>query len=150
MAEGQNPVEPHGEGAGEATDWKAEARKWEKRSKENAEKAMAYDELQAQSKTDLQKAREQAAAYKKQVDELNAKAEQQRARAKVSEETGVPADLIMGADEDEMRAFAQKVAEWRKPPSAPRSKRPGSFSSAAGSSLDEAKRELARKMFGSE
>jgi hypothetical protein len=54
MAEENDPVQPQGDG-GESqpdTDWKAEARKWEKRSKENAEKAKAYDELQEQSKTE--------------------------------------------------------------------------------------------------
>ncbi len=151
MADDAEPIEPQGdEGAEEPkTDWKAEARKWEKRSKENADKAKAYDELQEKSKTDLQKAQEQAAAYKKQVDDLNAKAELDKARAKVSQETGVPADLVVGADEDEMRDFAKKIAEWHKPPSAPRTRKPGSFAADAGSSADAAKRELARQLFGS-
>ena len=85
MAEENDPVEPQGGDGGKepVTDWKAEARKWERRSKENADKARAYDELQEQSKTELEKAREQAASYKKQVDELNAKAERDAARAKV-------------------------------------------------------------------
>lgn len=83
MAEENDPVEPQGGGGEPVTDWKAEARKWERRSKENADKAKAYDELQEQSKTELEKAREQAASYKKQVDELNAKAERDAARAKV-------------------------------------------------------------------
>lgn len=101
------------------TDWKAEARKWERRSKENADKAKAYDELQEQSKTELEKAREQAASYKRQVDELNAKAERDAARAKVAKDTGVPAELISGDDEDSMRAFAEAVAKWGKPSAGP-------------------------------
>ena len=98
MAEANEPVEPQGGDGGKEpeTDWKAEARKWERRSKENAEKAKAYDELQEQSKTELEKAREQAASYKKQVDELNARAERDAARAKVAKDTGVPAELISG------------------------------------------------------
>lgn len=67
MAEENDPVEPQGGGGEPEIDWKAEARKWERRSKENADKARAYDELQEQSKTELEKAREQAASYKKQV-----------------------------------------------------------------------------------
>ena len=151
MAEENEPVQPQSEG-GEPqpeTDWKAEARKWERRSKENAEKARAYDELQEQSKTELQRAREQAAAYKKQVDDMNAKAETDAARAKVARETGVPAELIAGDDEDSMRAFAKAVADWGKPSSAPRIKKPGSFANDAGDAKDAAKRELARRMFGS-
>jgi hypothetical protein len=46
------PEEQQGEeDAHDTTDWKAEARKWERRSKENSEKAKAYDELQEQSKS---------------------------------------------------------------------------------------------------
>lgn len=152
MAEANEPVEPQGGDGGKEpeTDWKAEARKWEKRSKENADKAKAYDELQEQSKTELEKAREQADSYKKQVDELNAKAERDAARAKVAKDTGVPAELIAGDDEDSMRAFAKALADWGRPSSAPRTKRPGSFAADAGDSGDAAKRELARRIFGSD
>ena len=152
MAEGDEPVEPQGGDGGNEpeTDWKAEARKWEKRSKENAEKARAYDKLQEQSKTELQKAQEEAAAYKRQVDDLNAKAEADAARAKVARDTGVPAELIAGDDEDSMRQFAEAVAKWGKPSSAPRTRRPGSFANDAGESKDAAKRELARRIFGSD
>ena len=119
MAEENDPVQTQGGGGEPVTDWKAEARKWERRSKENADKARAYDELQEQSKTELEKAREQAASYKRQVDELNAKAERDAARAKVAKDTGVPAELISGEDEESMRAFAEAVARWGKPSAGP-------------------------------
>ncbi len=45
MADEQEKGKPEEEGA-DTTDWKAMARKWEARSKENAVKAKAYDELQ--------------------------------------------------------------------------------------------------------
>ena len=108
MAEENDPVEPQGGGGEPVTDWKAEARKWERRSKENADKAKAYDELQ-----------EQAASYKRQVDELNAKVERDAARAKVAKDTGVPAELVAGDDEESMRVFAEAVAKWGKPPAGP-------------------------------
>lgn len=143
----QNPgTEPHAQGG---TDWKAMARKWERLAKSNSDKAAAYDELQEQSKTELQRAQEQAAAYKRQVDELSAKAERDAARAKVAKETGVPAELVAGDDEESMRAFAEAVAKWGKPSSAPRTRKPGSFSADAGDGRDAAKRELARQLFGS-
>lgn len=148
MADENEPEEKGEEPAEPETDWKAEARKWERRSKENAEKARAYDELQEQSKTELQKAQEEAAAYKRQVDDMNARAEADAARAKVAKETGVPAELISGADEESMRAFAKALADWGRPSSAPRTKRPGSFAADAGDSGDAAKRELARQLFG--
>lgn len=148
MADEQENGKPEEEGA-DTTDWKAMARKWEARSKENADKARAYDELQEQSKTELQRAQEQAAAYKRQVDELSAKAELAETRAKVAKDTGVPAELISGDDEESMRAFAEAVAKWGKPSSAPRTRRPGSFSADAGDGRDAARRELARQLFGS-
>lgn len=139
---------PEEEGA-DTTDWKAMARKWEARSKENADKARAYDELQEQSKTELQRVQEQAAAYKRQVEDLNAKAELDRARARVAKESGVPAELIFGADEGEMEANAKALAAWGKPSRAPRTSRPRRFSADAGDGRDAAQRELARQLFGS-
>lgn len=150
MANENEPDEQRDAGAApDATDWKAEARKWERRSKENADKAKAYDELQEQSKSELQKAREEAADYKRQVEDLNAKAELAETRAKVAKETGVPAELVFGADEDEMAANAKALAAWGKPSSAPRTSRPGKFSADAGDGRDAARRALARQLFGS-
>lgn len=133
-------AEPSTEGA---TDWKAEARKWERRSKENADKVRAYDELQEQSKSEIQKAKEEAAAYKRQVEDLSAKAELDRARARVAKDTGAPAELVFGADEDEMAANVKAIA-WGKPSSAPRTSRPGKFSADADDGRDAARRALAR------
>lgn len=47
MADEQEKGKPEEEGA-DTTDWKAMARKWKARSKENADKARAYDELQVE------------------------------------------------------------------------------------------------------
>lgn len=139
---------PEEEGA-DTTDWKAMARKWEARSKENADKAKAYDELQEQSKSELQKAQEKAKRAEDELAELKAKAELAETRAKVAKDTGVPAELISGDDEESMRTFAEAVAAWGKPSSAPRTSRPGRFSADAGDGRDAAKRELARQLFGS-
>ncbi|NMF26482.1 hypothetical protein HF885_08585 [Olsenella umbonata] len=56
---------------------------------------------------------------------------------------------MFGADEDEMAANAKALAAWDKPSSAPRTRKPGSFSNDAGDGKDAAKRELARQLFGS-
>lgn len=148
MADDQENVKPGEEGA-DTTDWKAMARKWEARSKENADKARSYDELQEQSKTELQRAQEKAKRAEDELAELKAKAELAETRAKVAKDTGVPAELISGDDEESMRAFAEAVAKWGKPSSAPRTRKPGSFSADAGDGRDAAKRELARQLFGS-
>lgn len=101
LADEKDPEgEPDGQELSGQTDWKAEARKWQKRAQENFEKARAYDDDQEKRKTELQKAQEEA-AWKKQVDDLNAKAELDAARAKVAKETGVPAELIAGDDEED-------------------------------------------------
>lgn len=143
----QNPgAEPTDNGG---TDWKAMARKWERLAKSNSEKATAYDELQEQSKSELQRAQEKTKRAEDELAELKAKAELAETRAKVAKDTGVPAELISGDDEESMRAFAEAVAKWGKPSSAPRTRKPGSFSADAGDGRDAARRELARQLFGS-
>lgn len=139
---------PEEEGV-DTTDWKAMARKWERLAKSNSEKATAYDELQEQSKSELQRAQEKAKRAEDELAELKAKAELAETRAKVAKDTGVPAELISGDDEESMRAFAEAVAAWGRPSSAPRTRKPGSFSADAGDGRDAAKRELARQLFGS-
>lgn len=47
MADEQEKGKPEEEGA-DTTDWKAMVRKWKARSKENADKDRAYDELQVE------------------------------------------------------------------------------------------------------
>lgn len=77
-------------------------------------KADAYDEAQEESKSELEKAREESA---RAIDELNAlKAEKARSelRQKVSKETGVPASLVNGDDEDSMTANAKAIAEYAR------------------------------------
>ena len=109
------PEEKEQDEGADATDWKAMARKWEARSKENAEKAKAYDELQEESKTELQKAKEAAEKAKAELDGLKAKAKLDEARRRVAKSAGVPESLVFGATEDEMEANAKAVAEYAKP-----------------------------------
>lgn len=152
MENENEPDEQRGaEGAPDATDWKAEARKWERRSKENADKAKAYDELQEESKSELQKAKEAAEKAKAELDALKAEKARADLVAKVSKETGVPASLISGDDEDSMREYAKRLAEWRKPKGAPKVGNAGSFDRGDGSKGgDDGRRALAREMFGSD
>lgn len=108
------------------TDWKAEfervtaeleearkqSRKWEERSKGNADKAKRYDELAAQSMTDA----ERIDAETKRADEAERKlaeyeAEAQRAKdaAEVSEKFGVPASLLTETERKAMELQAQAI-----------------------------------------
>lgn len=109
-------------------------------------KAAKFDEAEAAQMSDLEKA-------KKEVEELKAAAakrdEADRVRdlkAKVSKATGVPADLISGADEESMTAFAKAVAEFAKKPSAPALRESGK--SASAKPEDSGFREIARMLAG--
>lgn len=79
------------------------------------EKAEKYDQAQEAGKTELQKATEKMAALQEQVDAY-AKADSLRSiREKVSKETGVPANLLYGEDEDSCKAQAQAILAYAKP-----------------------------------
>ena len=91
---------------------------------------------------DLRKRAERADKLKEELDGIKAeerererRAEVERIRAKVSEETGVPADLIAGDDEESMSAFAKAVGEYARP-SAPVSSTAGSFATNASDRSD--------------
>ena len=125
MAEGTNPAATGGEQptvkelmaqVASLTDERDKAieqsRKWEGRSKSNADKAKRYDELAAQSMTDAEKLE----AASKKAEEAEAKlaayeAEAQRAKdaAEVAEATGVPASLITETDRKAMERQAEAI-----------------------------------------
>lgn len=104
------------EGAGAAagadaggTDWKAEARKWEARAKENKAKADKWDEREAADKSELERMAERAQEAERQV-EAYRHAEEKRAWAKdVSEETHVPASVLRGETLEEIREHARAI-----------------------------------------
>ncbi|WP_024865601.1 capsid assembly scaffolding protein Gp46 family protein [Butyrivibrio sp. FCS014] len=70
------------------------------------EKAAKFDELEAASKTELQKATEKAEKLEKELTALKKDAELRTIKAKVATETGVPAELLTGATEEECTAQA--------------------------------------------
>ena len=101
----QGQAEPQG------TDWKKEARKWEKLAKANKEKADRLDAIESQAPT--------IEAMQARVKQLEDDAERMREEARrasmlaaVSEETGVPASLLHGDTEDDLRASAKAVADF--------------------------------------
>lgn len=76
-------------------------------------KADQYDASIEASKTDLQKAQEQAAEYKSKLDALTNEIATRNARDKISAETGVPANLLTGSTEDECKKQAESILAWR-------------------------------------
>ena len=79
------------------------------------EKAEKYDAAQEADKTDLQKATEKVAALQAQVDAYTKADNLRSIREKVSQETGVPASLLYGEDEDSCKAQAQAILDYAKP-----------------------------------
>lgn len=103
----------------DAEKWKSSSRKWESSSRSNADKAKAYDEAQAKSRT----VEERLAALEGE----NRALRESKARAdlvsSVAKATGVPADVVAmlnGSDSEQLTAQAQAIAEATKTmPSAP-------------------------------
>lgn len=100
---------PHGETP--AIDWQAkyeeavkQSRKWESRAKENSGKAKQVDEANGE----LADLRDRMAALEKE----NATKGVQLIKAKVSSETGVPAALLTGEDEESIRATADAISAF--------------------------------------
>ena len=90
------------------TDWKAEARKWEARAKENSGAANKLAEIEESKKSETQKLQEQLAT----LQERAATAERDRERLAVIAKHGIPEgfhDLVHGADAEALEASAAKV-----------------------------------------
>lgn len=100
----------------ETVDYKAEAEKWktmsrknEDRARENAAKAKRLDEIEEQSKTDLQKAVDAQQAAEKRASELEMKA----LRASIAAQKGVVPELLTGTTEEEITQAADLLIQWR-------------------------------------
>jgi hypothetical protein len=138
--EQEKTEEPHGseedrkEPPADTTDWKAEARKWEARAKENKSAAR-----------ELEEARAKAEKAEQELNELKSATEREHVRAKVAKEAGVPADLVAGDTEEEMRDWATRLAERLRPKGAPKVPVNGKF---AETEEQSDKRKFARELFG--
>ncbi len=115
---------PHGETSEETqqgiehqeTDWKAEARKWESRAKENLNAAKVNEtaaqrlaEIEESQKTEAQRAQERLDAAEKRAAEL----ELRSIRAEVAAAKGVPVSLLSGTTQAEIEASADALIAFR-------------------------------------
>lgn len=91
---------------GAAEDWKAHARTWERRAKADHKQLEALTEAINGKDTTIEELRSQVAA-------LEAQAHRAKLIAAAASEYGVPADLIHGDTEDEIKQIAQRLADWR-------------------------------------
>lgn len=103
------PPPPASEPAGDdPTDWKAEARKWETRAKENSDAAARLKELEDANKTELEKLNERAAAAETRAAQL----ELSNTRAEVAMAKGLTASQakrLVGATREELEADADQL-----------------------------------------
>jgi len=102
-------------GTDESTDWKAKAREWEKRAKQNMAriselepKATQFEALQAASQTDLERAQAQAEALQQEL----ASTQRQALIASVALDKGLPANLarrLQGETREDLEADAEEL-----------------------------------------
>lgn len=100
------------------------------------EKAEKYDAAQEADKTALQKATERVAALQAQVDAYTKADNLRSIREKVSQETGVPASLLYGEDEDSCKAQAQAILDYAKPQTGGTAIRDGGDHGASGHGIE--------------
>lgn len=157
MTEENKPVDenkPHGD---DSTDYKAmyeqaisESRKWEARSKANAEKAKKYDELESANKTLEERVSSIEAANKALEDE---KTRAQLVKS-VAAATGVSESIVStlsATDEDSLTAQAKAIAEaYKTPGGAPNVPEAGKFAHSAEAPKDDndEKRKFVRELMG--
>lgn len=82
-------------------------------------KALKLDELEKSGSEELKKALAEVDSLKGKLQTRDENAKLQQLRKQVAKDTGVPEDLIQGADEESMKTFAEAVAAFAKKPSAP-------------------------------
>ncbi len=111
MAEANEPTQAPGAEGGDGAnqeppvDYKAlyeaekkHSREWEKKAKANRTAAAALEEANNANKT----AEDQIADLKKRLDDKEKEEKRSKIAAKVAQEKGVPASLIVGDDEESM------------------------------------------------
>lgn len=107
-AETTEPEAAEVEAPAQETDWKAEARKWEKLAKTNKDAASRLSEIEEASKTEAQKLSERAEAAEKEL----ASAKADALRLSVIAKHSIPEDyhdFIVGDSAEDLEAKAEKV-----------------------------------------
>lgn len=91
------------------TDWKAEARKWEKYAKENAAARKELDDLKAAQMTEQEKLLKRAEDAERQLAEANAAIQHAKDVQEIAAQSGVPASLLEFCNgRDAMERFAEQ------------------------------------------
>lgn len=121
---------------------KANSRKWEKQAKSNKDAA----ERARQSRGGRYERRgANLRPHQTPWTEKERAEERTKIAAKVAKEKGVPADLLVGDDEESMSAYADRMLEHFSPDAAPPVDKPGSFDHGDDKG-DSEMREYARQL----
>lgn len=109
---------PQGEVDG--TDWKAEARKWERYAKKAQAAEAELERLKQSQMTEQEKEKARADAAEAKLAALQAEQERTEAARRIAQQTGVPLEMLLFcSDEDAMSDFAKKYTENTHVASAP-------------------------------
>lgn len=142
-----------------AEDWKAKyeeaikhSREWEKRAKANKNAARTLDDANAAAKNAedaLAEAEKQAKDAESKLADYKHSAEVAALKAAVSAETGVPAGLLQGETEDDLKASAEALMNWSKGrPRAPFIKNPAGAPNNKTNETSDAAKAIAKALFG--
>lgn len=100
------------------------------------EKALKFDEMEEESKSELQKATERADSLQAELDKMKKADAVRTLREEVSKETGVPANLLHGTTKEECEAQAKDILAYAKP-NYPNVEDNGEVNNAGGGSTRE-------------
>ena len=100
---------PHGESEATETDWKAEARKWERYAKKAQAAEAELEKLKQAQMTEQEREKARADAAEAELAALKAEKEHAEAAKRIAAETDVPLELLMYcSNEEAMTDFAKK------------------------------------------
>lgn len=112
------------------------------------EKADKFDQMEEASKSELQKAVEQAAALQNELDSIKAENMVRDIREKVANETGVPASLLTATTEDECTDQAKAILAYANPSGYPNVRDGGEVTNTGKMTTKQQFAEWASKAFG--
>lgn len=79
------------------------------------EKAEKFDQMEEASKSEIQKMTEKASKLEAELNQIKKAESIRKMRAKVSEATGIPANLLTAETEEECQAQADAIKAFAKP-----------------------------------
>lgn len=97
-------------------------------------KAAKYDEAEEAQKTELQKVTERANNLEAELSQIKKANEVRTMRENVSKETGIPANLLTGATEEECKAQADAIKAFAQPSGYPKVRDGGEIPKQPGGS----------------